>query len=336
MFLFVTVLSLVASAAEPAAADKKPDPPTVKVGGIVFAHYDYDLTDGADGYNEFALDRAYLTIQATLNPHLATKLTLDGDRFKSTTLSDDSTVNVDTKYRVFVKHAYLEGRWDEPGLKVRGGIVDTPYCPFYDGFVGVRYITESFAKQNKVLDTADLGVGVWGKQFDGLVDWNVSLLNGEGYGKPEVDKGKAVQGRVSIDPLAKGKKMNLPITAFVSYNGQPATEAPIVTMIGAVGFKQDYLVGWGEVLRVSNDEVVGEGYSATLVPRVPKFGGVLLRYDHFDRNADTEDDASTTLIAGATHDFFERVSLAGTFERTSKEGSDTPTQGVFVHMQAGF
>lgn len=33
---------------------------------------------------------------------------------------------------------------------------------------------------------------------------NPSLLNGEGYGNIEVDAGKAVQARFTVDPLAAG------------------------------------------------------------------------------------------------------------------------------------
>jgi hypothetical protein len=334
-------LALAADPAEPAEVPPPPPKeekkfPDTKVSGILFAHYGYLLTDGSDGYNEFGLDRAYLVAESKLSGHLATRLTLDADRLKATTLPDDSEVTVDTKYRVFVKHAYLEGRWESYGLKTRGGIIDTPYAPYYDKFVGIRYVIESFPKQNKVLETADIGAGLWGNHADGLLDWNVSLLNGEGYSKPEIDEGKAVQARVIVDPLAKGE-MNLPITGFVSMNGQPSVGDPIITAIGAVGFKQDYLVAWAEYLLVMQGDLSGGGYSATLAPKAPDVGGLLLRYDHFDPNADADDDASDTIIAGVTHDFVEKVSLAGTYERITPEATpDAPGRSVFVHMQAGF
>jgi hypothetical protein len=322
--------------APPAKDDKKF--PDAKVSGILFAHWMYQLPEAADGYNEFGLDRSYLVVKSKLSPHLATRLTLDADRMRAGTDSAGGAVSVDTKYRVFVKHAYLESSWTKYGLKARGGIIDTPYTPFYDSFVGIRYIAESFPRQYRLLDTADAGVGLYGTHADGLVDWNASLLNGEGYGNLETDKGKQLNARVSVDPLASGGEMNLPITVYGSMNGKPAVGDPIVTIIGAVGFKHDYVTAWAEYDMASQGDLKYGGYSVTLHPTVPDVGGVIVRYDHWDPNSDADDDAITWLIAGLTHDFEpDAVSLALTYERASLEGVEDPFgENILVHLQAGF
>jgi hypothetical protein len=333
--MFSILLCAIAIAAPSAFAAKAN--PTVQVGGLIFAHYGYDLTEGADGFNEFALDRAYLTATATIDEHFGARLTLDADRFKPVSLSDGSSLSVDTKYRVFVKHAYLEWRDEKTSIKGRFGVVDTPYCPFYDSFVGIRYIMESFPKQNKVLDTADLGFSFQGTEAKGLFNWTAAVLNGEGYGKPEVDAGKAGQVRLTLDPLAPGGDMNLPVTVFVSYSGHPTTDTPVFTGIGAVGFKQTNVVAWAEALLVSSDTTSSMGYSATLLPRLPKVAGLVFRYDHFDPDTDATDDATNTLVAGVTHDFLPKISVAATYEQVTAEAApDTPSRGAFVHMQAGF
>ncbi len=255
--LTALLLAQLALAADPPTTSGEPSPPAppkeekkfpdIKISGLLFAHWFYALPEAADGYNEFGLDRAYLIAKSKLSPHLATRLTLDADRLKTPTDSTGAAVSgADTKYRVFVKHAYLESSWSKYGLKARGGIIDTPYTPFYDSFLGIRYIIESFPKQYKLLDTADAGVGLYGTHADGLVDWNASLLNGEGYGSPEIDKGKQINARFTVDPLASGGDMNLPITVYGSMNGKPAVGDPIVVLIGAVGFKQEYFAAWAE------------------------------------------------------------------------------------------
>lgn len=323
------LLSLVLATRAFAEEAKEDKFPVVKPGGVVFAHYGYDLADGADGYNEFAMDRVYVRVDAQVTKRLGTRVTLDADRFKDSTL--------DTKYRVFVKHAYLEVKEVAPGIKLRAGMIDTPYTPFYDAFWGNRYIAESFAKNQKLLETADLGVGAWGEHAGGLASWNVSLLGGEGYGKLETDAGKAVQARLTVDPLAKGGKLALPITGFASYDTHAATETATLTWVGAAGFKAPFLVAWAEVLGVSEDGTSGLGYSATLNPKVPKVAGLVARYDHFDPDTTVDDDGNTLLIAGLGREWAEKVSTAVTYERGwSDAAPDTPTQGVFVRMQAGW
>ncbi len=327
------ILALAFSLALADDADK-PAFPIVKPGGVLFAHYGYSLTDGTDGYNEFAVDRAYVRADAQITRRLAARITLDADRLKAT---DASGALLDTKYRVFLKHAYLEVKEVLPGIKLRVGMIDTPYTPFYDAFWGNRYISESFAKNQRLLETADLGLAVMGEHGKGLVAWNLSLLNGEGYGNVEVDAGKAVQGRVTVDPLAPSGKQGLPITGFVAYNTHAATDAATLTWAAATGYKMQYILAWAEVLGRSEDGTSGLGYSATLNPKLPGVAGLVARYDHFDPDSSADDDGNTLLIAGLSRDWAEKVSTSITYERGWTEGTpDAPAHGVFVRMQAGW
>jgi hypothetical protein len=182
-------------------------------------------------------------------------------------------------------------------------------------------------------------VGVYGTHADGLIDWNASLLNGEGYSNLEVDKGKQINARVTVDPLASGGEMNLPITVYGSMNGQPSTVGdPIVILIGALGFKQKYVAAWAEYDMASQGDHKYGGYSATLHPMAPDIGGVIFRYDHYDPDNDADGDAQNAIVVGLTHDFKpNQVSIAATYERSSLEGADDPLAEVaFLHMQAGF
>ncbi|MBN1337316.1 MAG: hypothetical protein JXB39_15265 [Deltaproteobacteria bacterium] len=330
--MFVLLLSSLALAADPGA---KPDTPAVKVGGTIYTHFGYDLSEGADGYNAFALDRAYLTATAKLPEGFGARVTLDTDRVSSTSLPDGSTVTVDTKYRTYVKYAYVHWREAHTGIQARAGVVDTPYAPFYDSFMKIRYITKGFADRNKILDTADIGAGLQGTHAKGLLEWNAALLNGEGYGKPESDAGKAVQARITLDPLASGGEMNLPVTGFVSYSGEQDAD-PVITALGAVGFKQGHVAAWAEVLTILEGDTTTLGWSGTLHPVLPDVGGLLVRYDHLDPDTEQDRDASDTLIAGVTHDFVPKVSLAATYERTTREDDSNPSHGAFLRFQAGF
>jgi hypothetical protein len=321
-----------------AFAEEKEQPkyPEVRLSGVIYPSYSLDLTAGSNFANAFDVSRVYLRTDVAINKRFATRVTLDADHMRPAVLATGESVTYDTKYRVFVKHAYLEVRELGP-LRLRAGVIDTPYTPYYDNLWGNRYITESFAKNAGVLETADLGVALVGQHAEGLVDWNVSLLNGEGYSKLEVDAGKTAQARFTIDPLAKPKERALPITGFVSYAGHPTTGEPTLTWAGAAGFEMPRLLVWGELLGTTTAGTTGMGYSATLNPRLPKYLGVIGRFDHWDPNTSARDDGENLLIAGLDKDFSDRISVALTYEREWVDGAaGAATHGVVVHTQAGF
>ena len=334
--MFATVFLL---AAPHAFADDKGEEkmkPEVEVSGLAFAHYGFDLTDGAENFNEFAVDRVYFNVKAKVTKQLATRFTLDVDRMKPVE-TDTGAFSYDTKYRAFLKFGYLEWHDFAPGLKIRAGMIDTPYIQVWEGHTEMRYIGKHFADEQKLLDTADLGVSIYGEHAGGLVSWQAEIANGEGYGKPELDADKSLQARLTVDPLAKSeKKWKLPITGYVNYNMQKDTDA-IVTYVGAAGFKMPYVWFWGEYLGRSQGDLSGMGYSASLQPGMPKYGRILFRYDHWDPDTATEKDGVDKITGGLTHDFAEKIALAATYESTTYEAlPDTPSQGVFVHLLAGF
>lgn len=324
----LSLLSILAFQAISHAGEAKKEQPPVEVSGVLFGRYTYELTEGADGYNEFAMDRVYVRADASINDHLGARVTLDADHFK------DSAV--DTKYRLFVKHAYLEWKDAAPGVKVRAGVIDAPLGPYMDDLWGHRYITDNFTSWAIKLSTADLGVGAYGKHREGLVDWAAVLVNGEGYSKLEVDAGKQAQARLTVDPLAGGDEMKLPITGFVAYAMNPDDNQELIAS-GQVGFEMPYLLVSGQVLMKSQADLSGFGYSAIALPRVPKVLSGVFRYDAYDPDTAVDGDASTQLVVGASHNFAKKVALALTYEHSTTEAlPDTPGQGVVLHMMAGY
>ena len=316
-----------------ASADDKPAP-TIKTGGVVFAHYGVDLTAGSNAASAFDLDRAYLTVRADLTEHLATRLTLDADREKPFINTDGTSVTYDTKTRVFVKHAYLEWKDAAPGVKLRFGMADTAWIPVYDQFWAYRFMAKSASDEAGWLSTSDLGVQVMGEHAKGLVGWQASFINGEGYSKPEIDASKTGQARVTVDPLAPGGSMNLPISAFISQSF--LGDADTVTMFGgAAGFKQTYLTVWAEYLGRSSAGVSGSIISATVMPKIPKAVTFVGRFDLIDPDSGNPGDSSTKLVVGAGHEFYERVVAAVDYESVTPELGD-PTQGLYLRMQAGW
>lgn len=324
--LLALALSRSAHAADTAADARKAELPAVRVSGLVFAHYGFDLTDGAGNRNAFDLDRAYLTAQSQMTDHLGARLTLDAGRL------DDTTA--DTKIRVFVKNAWLEASSGKE-IKARFGVVDTGYLSFAENFIGGRYVAKFMADDQKILSTADLGVNAQGEAAEGLLSWHAALLNGEGFTRPELDAGKTGQARVSVNPLARNDQLALPITGFVSYAIPPRDGDSVLVYAGAIGVKVPHVYGWVEYVGESTAGVSSGGVSAIVSPRMPRYGNLILRLDRFDPNTGTAGDSTVKLIGGVSHDFLEKTSVALTYERTQPEVGD-PTHGIFVHMQAGF
>ena len=303
------------------------DKPEIKWGGKIYAHYGYILSEEAEKYNEFDIDRVYLTAKAKLDSSLSVRVTTDVGRV------EDSE---DEKLRLFLKYAYLEWAASD-AFKLRLGSAGTGFVGFYDKFWGQRYLAKSFTDDNKILDSADIGVHALGEMADGLVTWQASIVNGEGYGSAETSATKAAQARLTVDPMASSDN-SLPITVFASQDVMaPDSETPVRVLAGAAGYKMDHLTFWGEYVLQSAGETSGSGYSVTLVPKIPEVLNVIARYDHWDPNADADGDSETTIRAGVSRDFLKKVSGALTYERTTVESDkDTPEHGVFLRMQAGF
>jgi hypothetical protein len=302
--------------------------PSVDLGGLLYAHYGYLLDEEAHGYNEFDIDRVYLTARSKLGKGFSARVTTDMGR----TGSED-----DTRIRTYLKYAYLETKLNDE-FKLRFGASGTAWCSQYDNFVDHRWISRSLADKNKVLSTSDIGVQALGKHMDGMVRWQAGIINGNGYSRPEVSRTKAIQGRVTVDPMSGNDDIKLPIAAFVSQDIMVAEEEEGGQVIAAgLGVDTNYALVWGEYLMHNEGDASASGYNATVLGKIGDIANVLVRYDSFDPSTKTDDDATTTIITGLTKDVHAGISAGLTYERATPQADpDAVSHGVFVRMQAGF
>ena len=320
------------------------DAPKVEVKGKIFAAYGLDLTDGADMYNEFTIDRVYMTLKGNLSDQLSTRITLDAgyEKEQSIELFDaagtayEVDVPEDTKIRIFLKYAYLEWKPENSDIKMRFGAAGTPMPGYYDKFWGYRFVSKSFTDQVKLLPTSDLGVHFLGKHNDGLVNWQAALVNGEGYGKPEASAGKTVLARVSIDPVASNEDFGLPITGSVAYGIPGKDEDSEIIYVGAIGADHANIKVWGEFVGQSEGDVSGMGFSGTVMPRIPDVIDIFARVDQWDPNTETDGDSELRIIGGLGHQFHKKVMGAVQVEHVTPEGSDTSELGAYLRMEAKY
>jgi hypothetical protein len=341
----LTAASYSTTAHATEAKQTKTDTQKVQWGGVIFAYYKYTLGEAAEGHNEFDIVRGYLSAQTKLNERFSAKIQTDVGRETAPSMDTDGDgtadieLSQDEKIRLFLKNAYLQ--WaihDEVDL--RFGVAGTGFIGVYDKFWGQRYIAKSFTDDVNVLDSADIGVQALGQHSDGLVSWQASFINGEGYDRAEIDAAKTVQARFTLNPTAHSEHQ-LPITVFVSRDvmtpdSDNATD-PVTLLAPAVAYANTYLKLWAELVVRRQADTQGLGYSATVMPTFPDVLNLIARYDVWDPDSDTMDDGQSKIIAGASHDFLKKVSVALTYERTTLEAEpDAPEHGIFVRMQAGF
>ena len=340
-----TVISLSLMLPQAALADGDAEKPKVSFEGTLYTNWSMDLTEGSELANEFSLDRLYLTAKGRPHKKLELRLTTDVGREKTQSIeivdaagvATEIDVPEDTALRPFVKYAWLEWKDAMPGVKLRFGAIDTPFPGYYDTFWGHRFASKALTDEAGILNTADLGVSAIGSHKYGMLGWHLSATNGPGYKKPEEDRTKAVQLRVTVDPLAPKEGDNsLPISGFVSY--EPTQDGdPRLVALGAVGVSVPNLLVWGEGL-TTRDGTTGIGASATVMPRHADLGDLYLRVDWYDADTDVDDDATTRLIGGVSHRFADKVVQGAVqFDQVVAQATpDVPERVASLRLDAGF
>jgi hypothetical protein len=150
----------------------------------------------ANGYGD-DIKRAYLSVDHTFNSVYSANLTLDfapngiilnGGTFGTGTLMGSEVV----------KYAYVQGNYS-PMFVVQVGAEKTPWIPFVEDIYGYRFIDKVVVDQNKFGNSSDWGVNAHGDFGNGLFDYSVSLLDGNGYKNPIRSDSMDVEGRVNLN-----------------------------------------------------------------------------------------------------------------------------------------
>jgi len=166
------------------------------VKGTVYTTWMLDKTEGADNYNAFTIDRAYLGAESKLSDYTSLRITFDirPEKFSTSKTdiidSDGDTVKVPAMtaysgYPIILKYAYADWKIKPVAkyLKVRFGLQPTMYLNHMDGIWNRRYIEKNIGDLNSWLSTADLGISgivTFGPQGS-LGEAGLSILNGTKY-----------------------------------------------------------------------------------------------------------------------------------------------------------
>ena len=317
--LFSTCAIALTLTSNPAAAKQ----PKVKVSGKIFTHFEKELT-AIDHANAFHVGRAYVTAKATIDKNFSARITTDVGHLKN---SDD------TKVRPFLKYAYLEWKSVLPGMKLLLGMAGNGWTGYADKFAGIRYITKSFTDRRKQIASADIGLHAKGKALNKALTYQLALVNGEGYGKPEDDDTKSAQLRLTYNVLGAHKNA-LPVSVFVTQEFGNEEE-PLTQYAAGLGFKSKPATLWGEFYGRQKGEDRGSGFSVTALPKLGKIGHLIARFDQWDFSTLNNDDKGQMMLAGLGRNYGKKVKVALVFEHENRN-EDDPTQTVSIRLQAGF
>ena len=193
--LSLLVIVLAAGSAFPAETSVK---------GTIYTTWMLNKTDGADNYNAFTIDRAYLGAESKLSDYTSLRITFDirPERFSTSETkvvdSDGDTVKIPAMtaysgYPIILKYAYADWKIKPVAkyLKVRFGLQPTMHLNYMDGIWNRRYIEKNIGDLNGWLSTADLGISfnfTLGPQGS-LGETGLSVLNGTKY-SDFIDKNK--------------------------------------------------------------------------------------------------------------------------------------------------
>jgi hypothetical protein len=295
--LALTGLCRVAAAqTTPAAAPPPADEPKVTFGTQTFLQYAADLHE-ADGYNAFDITRGYLDIRATISPRVRFRFTPDA---RPTT-----DANLQSSLALHLAYASLQVDVS-PHATVLVGMHETPWLTFEQSIDRYRAQAPMVVERRQLVPgETDLGASVRGSY--GPAEVHVGIYNGEGYGRPEFDKYKSLQGRLTVRPFgADGAIGGLRLSGFYSH-GWYAQDRPRRLALAMASYEGTYGVVTAQVLQATDNPFVSSDLSRRGVSvfgevrRGPLGFAGFGRLETFDPDADRDGDTERRLTIGAAH-----------------------------------
>lgn len=252
------------------------------------------------------------------------------DMWSANLTTDFNYVGSDGETNLFVKKAYVEGKFD-PAFKLRIGSADMPWIPFVEGYYGFRYVENTLTDRLKYANSADWGLHAAGDfGASKSVNYAVSVVNGNGYKNPGRSQGVDFEGRVGFVPF---ENMIIAVGGYSGHRGQEvqtvnasntATRGDVMIAYAdktvRVGAEYFTAKDWNTILSPVSDK--SDGYS--LWGSVVVADGVTLfaRYDSAKLSKDLDSNAKDTYYnAGVEFDITKGFKLAAVYKHEKGEKS---------------
>ncbi len=211
------------------------------------------------------------------------------DVFSGNVTTDFQYSSVIGATEVYIKKAYLQAKLSQ-ALTLRFGATDLPWIPFVEGVYGYRYVENTLVDRTHFGTSSDWGVHALGKLANGVIEYDIAVVDGAGYKKPLRSKSMDFEGRVNVNlqdfVLAAGGyvgKLGKDIQGGVStYHDASRFDALAAykTKQIRLGFEYFKAWDWNQVTSVASDE--SEGFGGFASYKFDPEWGVFGRYDYVE------------------------------------------------------
>ena len=245
------------------------------------------------------------------------------DIWSANLTTDFNYASSDGQTSVFVKKAYVQGKFDQAAV-FRIGSSDMPWIPFVEKYYGFRYVENTITDRLKYGNSADWGLHLGGDLGAGkALNYAVSVVNGNGYKNPGRSKGVDVEGRVGFVPF---ENMVLAVGGYSGHRGQEtenidavhtAARGDILLAYASKAFRlgAEYFSAknWNNVLSPLADKA--DGYSVWGSVAVADDVNLFARYDNAKLSKSLDRDARDTYYhAGVEYQVMKGLKLAGVWK----------------------
>lgn len=304
-----------------------------KVEGQVHANWHVDLTEDAEPLSAFDLSRVYFGYKMTINKKFIGRVMLDVGRVNEiTSVSVDTTFDTETKkdprYKAYLKYGYFEAKNLIPKTSIILGLHGLSQFKYQESFWGYRYIYKSFMDQYKYGSSADLGMSIKVKPVD-IFAVNFSVINGEGYKKPQDADGKYKAALGTEIHIIEGLSTYLygDIMPYEDLENQFTVAGFIgykLKKVFRIGIEYDYQ---GNYQGVKDSNLHGlSAYSTGTIDKVDIFA----RLDVF--SSDDWETSSQYIIAGVQYAPVKNFRIAPNFQILLPSDTDAdPEPMVFIN-----
>jgi hypothetical protein len=274
--LGVAVVAATMGAAPLAAQGSQPSP--WSVGTTVYAQYVYQLKDTASSkQNNFDITRGYVNLIGRFSGGLYTRLTVD-------LFSVGAGVgNATGSYGYRLKYAYAAWTPTNSPLTYKLGMIHTPWLDWEEALWDYRMQGTMALDRNGYETASDIGAGIDGKWQSDKINFQATIVNGEGYHGGVGDGRKDVEGRISVrilDTNDSSRVGGLRVTAY-AHAGKPTGGGARNRWLGMVSYRSKQYTLAAEAA-VASDSTTGTAtkdghiYSAFGVYRVPRSAAAVI------------------------------------------------------------
>ena len=245
------------------------------------------------------------------------------DIWSANLTTDFNYASSDGQTSVFVKKAYVQGKFDDAAV-FRVGSSDMPWIPFAEKYYGFRYVENTITDRLKYGNSSDWGLHLAGDiGASKSLNYAVSVVNGNGYKNPGRSKGVDFEGRVGFIPF---ENMVVAVGGYSGHRGQEtenidaahtAERGDFMVAYASKAFRlgAEYFTAknWNNVLSPLADKA--DGYSLWGSVAVADNVNLFARYDSAKLSKSLDRDAKDTYYnAGVEYQVTKGFKLAGVWK----------------------